>query len=40
MSDHTDDVLDGLFCECCGEFLEEAVGYPRKCEACKEDAGE
>lgn len=38
MSDYTDDVLDGLFCEECGEFLEEAVGYPRKCKGCEAEA--
>ena len=30
-----EDVLDGMFCEECGEFLGEPVGYPRKCEECE-----
>lgn len=37
MSDYTDDVLDGLYCELCGECMEECVGYPRKCSACEKD---
>lgn len=30
-----EDILDGLFCEVCGAFIDgEAPGYPRKCEGC------
>ena len=29
--------LDGTVCECCGEYLGEAVGYPRRCSACGAD---
>lgn len=35
MSDYTDDTLDGLFCQECGTFLNEVVGYPRSCESCE-----
>jgi hypothetical protein len=28
-------VLDGVVCEQCGVYLEEAVGYPRTCPACE-----
>ncbi len=32
-----DDILDGMFCQFCGEYLEdEAPGYPRSCKDCKE----
>jgi hypothetical protein len=35
MSDFTDDVLDGLFCQACGCVVDEtAPGYPRNCEPC------
>lgn len=45
MGEAADDVLDGLVCECCGEWMQdfldsphdkpfEAPGYPRRCEAC------
>ena len=30
-----EDILDGMFCEGCGEFIGEPVGYPRKCEECE-----
>lgn len=30
-----EDILDGMFCEECGEFIGEPVGYPRKCEECE-----
>jgi len=29
--------LDGTLCECCGVYLGEAVGYPRRCAACDGD---
>ncbi len=35
MSERVDLLLDGLVCEQCGVYLEEAVGYPRKCRACE-----
>jgi hypothetical protein len=28
-------LLEGLVCEQCGIYLEEAVGYPRKCRTCE-----
>lgn len=30
-----EDILEGIFCEECGEFIGEPVGYPRKCSGCK-----
>ena len=30
-----EDILEGIFCEECGEFIGEPVGYPRKCTGCK-----
>lgn len=30
-----EDVLDGIFCQQCGEFLGDATGYPRSCEECE-----
>ena len=29
--------LDGTLCECCGEYLGKAVGYPRRCLECGAD---
>lgn len=29
-----DDILDGVFCQECGEYLGEATGYPRYCSDC------
>ena len=42
MSDDNDssmaeDIIDGIFCEICGQFLGDPVGYPRCCEDCRED---
>ena len=38
MGDIADGILDGDFCEVCGDWLEDdGPGYPRKCEACSED---
>ena len=34
-SEMVDLLLDGLVCEQCGIYLEEAVGYPRKCRTCE-----
>jgi len=35
MGEAADDAIEGLTCECCGEFLDgEAPGYPRKCNGC------
>jgi len=35
VSEMPDQVLDGVVCERCGVYLEEAVGYPRTCPACE-----
>lgn len=42
VTDYVDDMLDGLYCECCGESLgDEPVGYMVRCPACRdEDEGE
>jgi len=29
-----DDIIDGIFCEECGEYIGEPVGYPRLCSGC------
>lgn len=34
MSEHTDDILDGLFCQSCNAFMGNACGYPRSCKDC------
>lgn len=35
MGDIADAVLDGLFCESCGDLIDgEETGYPRNCEDC------
>jgi len=34
-----EEILDGCFCDICGEFIGEGVGYPRSCDECaKEEA--
>jgi hypothetical protein len=38
MGDIAEMMLDGTLCEWCGERVGEAVGYPRKCLACREEA--
>jgi len=38
MGEIADAMLEGVFCEHCGEYLgEDAPGYPRLCVACQED---
>ena len=37
MGDIAEMHIDGTLCECCGEYLGEAVGYPRYCNECKRD---
>jgi len=34
MGDIADMMLDGELCEQCGEYLGDAVGYPRCCDSC------
>lgn len=29
-----DDILEGIFCEECGQYIGEAVGWPHKCPDC------
>lgn len=37
MGDAADDLLSGLMCEQCGQYLDgEAPGYPRSCKYCAE----
>ena len=35
MSDMSDDILEGVFCQECGAYIGDEVGYPRSCEDCK-----
>ena len=35
MGEIADGILEGEFCESCGQYLGEACGYPRQCEGCK-----
>lgn len=37
MGDVADDLLDGIFCEQCGEYIGDAVGYPRLCSGCSRE---
>ena len=37
MSDFTDDVINGDFCELCGVWLGIGEGYPRTCADCKKE---
>jgi hypothetical protein len=29
-----DDLVEGVFCESCGEYLGEPTGHPRRCGGC------
>ena len=40
MGEIADDIIDGIFCEWCGEYIGDAVGYPRKCFDCQKEAYE
>lgn len=35
MSEFVDLMLDGAICQCCGQFLGDATGFPRSCEGCE-----
>jgi len=37
MGDIADSIIDGVLCEWCGEYIGNAVGYPRKCSSCKSE---
>ena len=37
MGDVAEMIIEGILCEECGSYIGEAVGYPRKCEDCKEE---
>jgi hypothetical protein len=34
MSEFVDLMLDGVICQCCGQFPGDAAGFPRSCEGC------
>jgi hypothetical protein len=37
MGEAADAVLEGLYCQCCGDLIDgEEPGHPRKCDDCKE----
>lgn len=38
MGDIADMILEGELCECCGVYMGDACGYPRKCAGCRRDA--
>ena len=35
MGEMAEGMMDGTFCECCGQFIDVACGYPRKCSDCE-----
>lgn len=35
MSEFNDLMLDGVICQCCGQFVGDAVGFPRSCGWCE-----
>ncbi len=37
MSDYTDEMLNGDFCQECGDHLGEGDGFPVTCPSCKDD---
>lgn len=42
MGDIADAILDGDFCESCGQYIGDGDGYPQKCSMCiqQEEADE
>lgn len=40
MGEWADSILDGVFCEGCGEYMGEGDGYPVRCFACQAGDGE
>jgi predicted Zn-ribbon and HTH transcriptional regulator len=37
MGEHAEMILEGIFCEVCGFFIDDHnEGIPRKCDDCKE----
>lgn len=37
MGEIADSMLDGEYCESCGEYLGEGSGFPARCAACGND---
>ena len=37
MGDIADSMINGEVCEQCGQFFEEAYGYPKLCKGCGGD---
>ena len=35
MGEIAEAILDGVFCQVCGEYIGEEVGYPRTCAGCQ-----
>jgi predicted Zn-ribbon and HTH transcriptional regulator len=33
-------ILEGILCEQCGQYIGRSIGYPQKCNDCKEDDDE
>lgn len=44
MGDFTEAMLEGLYCQCCGETLydnlDDPPGFPQSCEGCAADNDE
>lgn len=40
MGDMADDIIAGVFCQECGAYIGEEVGYPRSCDDCSPDISE
>lgn len=34
MGDIADDILDGMYCQYCGDYLGAPSGYPKSCSSC------
>ncbi len=35
MGEMVEDILDGIYCEECQDYIGNPCGYPRKCNSCK-----
>lgn len=40
MGEMAEAILEGIFCQWCGEYLDEGDGFPQVCAACKSESGD
>lgn len=37
MGEIAEGILDGDFCECCGEYIGDGYGFPQTCDGCNDN---